>query len=251
MSGGGTGNNAPTNLVFYNSPPGSGGVQQSLQMAVSAVPAAVINRPTASSPNSLVTSSPVATATPTTVSSTLTIGNVRSLSVGKKTNTAAAGSAASPLPRILTKRSNKKMAEDNPFFLVEVVTPGGDLKGSCRLCDEQYMFEDFAAMERHYEVIHSVAIEIKRFKLFYEISHHLEAKRWGRAKFFICLFCGKEFTTKFNVRRHQMLYCPRKGEIDPRDLGLHGGQVAAPGGEAEAAGGSSNANLEIVEAILP
>ena len=25
---------------------------------------------------------------------------------------------------------------------------------------------------------------------------------------------------RFNVRRHQMLYCVRKDEINPRDLGL-------------------------------
>ena len=26
--------------------------------------------------------------------------------------------------------------------------------------------------------------------------------------------------SRFNVRRHQMLYCVRKDQIDPRDLGL-------------------------------
>ena len=25
---------------------------------------------------------------------------------------------------------------------------------------------------------------------------------------------------RFNVRRHQMLYCPKREEINPRDLGL-------------------------------
>ena len=34
------------------------------------------------------------------------------------------------------------------------------------------------------------------------------------------VFLSSEFCFRFNVRRHQMLYCPQKDEIDPRELGL-------------------------------
>eukprot|EP00092_Neocalanus_flemingeri_P082581 GFUD01103452.1.p1 GENE.GFUD01103452.1~~GFUD01103452.1.p1 ORF type:complete len:103 (-),score=27.26 GFUD01103452.1:86-394(-) len=76
-------------------------------------------------------------------------------------------------------------------------------------------------MENHYKKEHDQQIHIHSFPLYYEINYKMN-KNGSRArlKFFLCFYCGKEFTTKFNVRRHQMLYCIRKDEIDPRQLGL-------------------------------
>jgi hypothetical protein len=49
-------------------------------------------------------------------------------------------------------------------------------------------------METHFREDHKQIIEIQRFPLYYEISYR-PTKR-ARTKFFLCFYCGKEFTTK-------------------------------------------------------
>jgi hypothetical protein len=49
-------------------------------------------------------------------------------------------------------------------------------------------------METHFHEIHKQVIEIRMFPLYYEISYR-PSKR-ARTKFFLCYYCGKEFTTK-------------------------------------------------------
>ena len=53
------------------------------------------------------------------------------------------------------------------------------------------------------------------------IAHALQLfqpNNCGLGEFYIVL---KQFSLfRFNVRRHQMLYCVRKDEINPKDLGL-------------------------------
>jgi len=124
------------------------------------------------------------------------------------------------LPVVMTKRTNKKLAQDNPFFRIGM-NNSGDLEGVCRMCDSSFLFKNSMAMESHYNKEHDQQIHIHSFPLYYEINYKLN-KNGSRArlKFFLCFYCGKEFTTKFNVRRHQMLYCPHKDKIDPRELGL-------------------------------
>lgn len=123
------------------------------------------------------------------------------------------------LPVVMTKRTNKKLAQDNPFFKIRMNS--GDLEGICRMCESSFLFKHSEAMENHYNKEHDQQIHIHSFPLYYEINYKLN-KNGSRArlKFFLCFYCGKEFTTKFNVRRHQMLYCPQKDKIDPRELGL-------------------------------
>jgi len=123
------------------------------------------------------------------------------------------------LPVVMTKRTNKKLAQDNPFFSISVEEEGG-LAGECRVCQAKFLFANSTVMEAHYRGQHSQEIRVHAFPLYYEINYRDTDNSKGRMKFFLCFFCGKEFTTKFNVRRHQMLYCPKREEINPRDLGL-------------------------------
>lgn len=142
---------------------------------------------------------------------------------------AARDKSALDLPVVLTKRSNKKLAQDNPFF--EVTSIDRQLWGHCRVCKEQFSFENFKEMEHHFKEAHKQIIEIQRFSLYFEISYR-PTKR-AKTKFFLCYYCGKEFTTKFNARRHQMLYCPRKDEINPKELGLGLAEMEDIQGEEE------------------
>jgi len=123
------------------------------------------------------------------------------------------------LPVVMTKRTNKKLAQDNPFFKIRMNSE--DLEGICRMCESSFLFKNSEEMETHYNKEHDQQIHIHSFPLYYEINYKLN-KNGSRArlKFFLCFYCGKEFTTKFNVRRHQMLYCPHKDKIDPKELGL-------------------------------
>jgi len=141
------------------------------------------------------------------------------------------------LPVVMTKRTNKKLAQDNPFFSISVGENG--LTGECRVCQAKFLFANYTVMEAHYKAQHSQEIRVHAFPLYYEINYRDTDNSKGRMKFFLCFFCGKEFTTKFNVRRHQMLYCPRREEINPRDLGLGKTQ-----GEAEP---ETEEEMEVVE----
>jgi len=141
------------------------------------------------------------------------------------------------LPVVMTKRTNKKLAQDNPFFSISVGEDG--LTGECRVCQAKFLFANYTVMEAHYKAQHSQEIRVHAFPLYYEINYRDTDNSKGRMKFFLCFFCGKEFTTKFNVRRHQMLYCPRREEINPRDLGLGKTQ-----GEAET---ETEEEMEVVE----
>jgi len=78
-------------------------------------------------------------------------------------------------------------------------------------------------IESHFLTEHNLNMEVHRKKLYYELKFDAFKCKYKRC--FLCSYCGKEFTTKFNVRRHQMLYCPRKSEIDPLLLGLRPGNL--------------------------
>ena len=104
------------------------------------------------------------------------------------------------LPVVMTKRTNKKLAQDNPFF--KVVRNHGDLEGVCRKCETVFAFKNTAQMVKHYSLEHNQDIQIKSFPLYYEINHKVDkdtgsnVKSTMTLKFFLCHFCGKEFTTK-------------------------------------------------------
>ena len=99
------------------------------------------------------------------------------------------------LPVVMTKRTNKKLAQDNPFFKVK--RNNGDLDGECRTCEAAFSMKNPQLMVQHYRSQHSQEIQINAFPLYYEISHKIN-KNGSKAtiKFFLCHFCGKEFTTK-------------------------------------------------------
>ena len=126
------------------------------------------------------------------------------------------------LPVVMTKRTNKKVAQDNPFYRVLMGGEAGShLDGVCRSCEAVFSFSNPGAMVTHYQAEHGQTLNINSFPLYYEINYKVKkADSKATVKYFLCHFCGKEFTTKFNVRRHQMLYCVRKELINPRDLGL-------------------------------
>jgi len=137
------------------------------------------------------------------------------------------------LPVVLTKRTNKKMAQDNPFF--KIFLDKKEVYGKCRVCsDFSAPFSDAQIMVSHFSGVHNQSIDIQRFNLYYEISFRQSAR--SKKKYFLCFYCGKEFTTKFNVRRHQMLYCPRKSEIDVKLLGLGPGKMEKYGANEELEG---------------
>ena len=104
------------------------------------------------------------------------------------------------LPVVMTKRTNKKLAQDNPFF--KVVRNNGDLDGVCRKCDAVFAFQNTSQMVKHYSTQHNQDIQIKSFPLYYEINHKVDKEAGSNSKstltlkFFLCHFCGKEFTTK-------------------------------------------------------
>ena len=99
------------------------------------------------------------------------------------------------LPVVMTKRTNKKLAQDNPFFKIRMNS--GDLEGICRMCESSFLFRNSEEMESHYNKEHDQQIHIHSFPLYYEINYKLN-KNGSRArrKFFLCFYCGKEFTTK-------------------------------------------------------
>ena len=102
------------------------------------------------------------------------------------------------LPVVMTKRTNKKLAQDNPFFRVRRPEAGGGcLEGECRRCDAVFSFSRPQEMVAHYSGRHAQDITIHAFPLYYELNHRT-SKNGSRAtvKFFLCYFCGKEFTTK-------------------------------------------------------
>ena len=98
------------------------------------------------------------------------------------------------LPVVMTKRTNKKVAQDNPFFQVQVQE--GELSGECRVCAASFLFSQSAAMEAHYKAEHGQDLRIHTFPLYYQITHRDKDGVQGRQKFFLCFYCGKEFTTK-------------------------------------------------------
>merc|ERR1711994_189881 len=137
------------------------------------------------------------------------------------------------LPVVMTKRTNKKLAQDNPFF--KIYLDKKEVHGKCRVCsDFSAPFSDAQTMISHFSDVHNQSIDIQRFNLYYEISFRQSAR--SKKKYFLCFYCGKEFTTKFNVRRHQMLYCPRKSEIDVKLLGLGPGKMEKYGANEELEG---------------
>ena len=96
------------------------------------------------------------------------------------------------LPVVMTKRTNKKLAQDNPFFKIKRAAVA--LEGECRSCQQVFSFLNTRSMVQHYQIQHGQTIQIIQFKLYYEIvSKHNKTS----IKFFICAFCGKEFTTKY------------------------------------------------------
>ena len=100
------------------------------------------------------------------------------------------------LPVVMTKRTNKKLAQDNPFFKIRSTTTSG-LEGDCRGCEAVFSFRNTEAMKTHYKAFHNQDIQINAFPLYYELNHKT-CKSGSKAtmKYFLCFFCGKEFTTK-------------------------------------------------------
>ena len=113
------------------------------------------------------------------------------------------------LPVVMTKRTNKKLAQDNPFFSISVEEEGG-LAGECRvcqaravlthhtwhtlnffllayfknlslpcsctsnyqtLCQAKFLFANYTVMEAHYRGQHSQEIRVHAFPLYYEINY--------------------------------------------------------------------------------
>ena len=74
---------------------------------------------------------------------------------------------------------------------------GGHLQGACRSCDSVLSFRDPSAMVSHYQAQHGQTLNIHSFPLYYEINYKIK-KNDSKAtvKYFLCHFCGKEFTTK-------------------------------------------------------
>ena len=101
------------------------------------------------------------------------------------------------LPVVMTKRTNKKLAQDNPFFKIKC-NQSGKLDGECRSCEAVFSFDNTKLMVLHYRSQHNQDIQINSFPLYYEINHKLRIKNGSKTtvKFFLCHFCGKEFTTK-------------------------------------------------------
>ena len=99
------------------------------------------------------------------------------------------------LPVVMTKRTNKKLAQDNPFY--RVMLRDGNLDGVCRSCDKVFSFKETKDMVSHYQHQHSQTLNIHSFPLYYEINYKID-KGGSKAtvKYFLCHFCGKEFTTK-------------------------------------------------------
>ena len=99
------------------------------------------------------------------------------------------------LPVVMTKRTNKKLAQDNPFY--RVVLGEGGLAGACRTCDAVLSFRDPSLLVSHYQREHGQTLNIHSFPLYYEINYKVN-KDGSKAtvKYFLCHFCGKEFTTK-------------------------------------------------------
>merc|ERR1712106_1289176 len=44
------------------------------------------------------------------------------------------------LPVVMTKRTNKKLAQDNPFFKIRMNSE--DLEGICRMCESSFLFKN-------------------------------------------------------------------------------------------------------------
>jgi len=129
------------------------------------------------------------------------------------------------LPVVMSKRNNAKISQDNPCL--EIFMGSGECCGKCRLCPHQDVRFNLNSQERaissHFLQAHAVSLQVERKRLYHELRFDAKNSKYKRC--FLCSYCGKEFTTKFNVRRHQMLYCPRKSEIDPHLLGLKPGQA--------------------------
>ena len=100
------------------------------------------------------------------------------------------------LPVVMTKRTNKKLAQDNPFFRIRSTNASG-LEGDCRSCEAVFSFRNTEAMVTHYKAFHNQDIQINSFPLYHELIHKT-SKNGSKAtmKYFLCFFCGKEFTTK-------------------------------------------------------
>ena len=108
------------------------------------------------------------------------------------------------LPVVMTKRTNKKLAQDNPFFSISVGENG--LTGECRVCQAvlfiftqiftclnhlsspqhsrfsshpvlisssqaKFLFANYTVMEAHYKAQHSQEIRVHAFPLYYEINY--------------------------------------------------------------------------------
>lgn len=100
------------------------------------------------------------------------------------------------LPVVMTKRTNKKLAQDNPFFKIRSTHSSG-LEGNCRSCEAAFSFRNTEAMVTHYKAFHNQDIQINSYPLYHELIHKT-CKNGTKAtmKYFLCFFCGKEFTTK-------------------------------------------------------
>lgn len=67
------------------------------------------------------------------------------------------------LPVVMTKRTNKKLAQDNPFFKIKRVSAG--LEGECRSCQQVFSFLNTRSMVQHYHIQHGQNIQINSFPL--------------------------------------------------------------------------------------
>ena len=99
------------------------------------------------------------------------------------------------LPVVMTKRTNKKLAQDNPFYKVRMDDPEAGLEAECRTCSAMFMFNQTNSklMVQHYHNEHQQVIQINTFPLYFEILQKLNKVT---VKWFLCAFCAKEFTTK-------------------------------------------------------
>jgi hypothetical protein len=62
------------------------------------------------------------------------------------------------LPVVMTKRTNKKVAQDNPFYRVHETS--GGLAGECRVCQADFLFKQARAMEIHYKAQHGREVSV-------------------------------------------------------------------------------------------
>merc|ERR1712098_958523 len=103
---------------------------------------------------------------PTITNNVSAPSQTNNLSIDDKSTDIMREKVALNLPVVMTKRTNKKLAQDNPFFKVK--RNNGDLDGECRTCQAAFSMKNPQLMVQHYKAQHQQEIQINAFPLYYE-----------------------------------------------------------------------------------